>query len=393
MVSPLRIAMRAFACAAAASLITACGGGGGGGGGTSATPPTIAAGLSSTWTLGHTVTIPGFTPAGGIASFDDSFIDPAANQYYVADRVNAGIDVVSTTSFAFVSTAANGQMNGVKPLASMLGPNGIVPIGGGLVFTGDGNSTVKVVNVNTGTIVQTVTTANPYTGPASSTACGTPTTGTANARVDEMALDSSDGVVLAVNDSACPAYGTFFSTTAPYNVIGTVTFLTASGGVKQPVWDAAQQKFLVAIPQTTANPGGEVDLVNPKTFTIDKQLATVNCRPTGAALGQSETLFLGCSAVSPPQQIITIDATSGAQRVAIGNIGGCNEVWYNPTANRFYAACATNIGGPIVVVANGNGNYVTSFGTSAGADSLAVDPATENIYVPTQQLGLQIYTH
>ena len=389
--SKLRIALQVIALAGAASLVAGCSGGNSNG----FTQPVPV--KTSTWTLGHTIAIPNFPATGGTASFDISFIDPTANQYYLADRSNSGVSVVSTTSFAYVLTAGKGTMSGVKATPpNTSGPNGVLPIGGGLVFAGDGNSTLKVVNVNTGALVATVPTVNPYTGPALPATCGgtgTPTTGAGNARLDEMALDSADGVVMAVNDAACPPFATFFSTTAPYAALGTLAFTTASGGAEQPTWDPTQKKFLVAIPQSLANPGGEVDVVDPKTFTIDKVFPLVNCQPNGTALGQGERLFLGCGFATNPQQIITIDATNGSQVNAIAGLGGCDEVWYNPTANRFYGACSNNVNGPVVVVANGDGSYLTSFGTSTGAHSIAVDPATENIYIPTQKLGLQVYTH
>jgi hypothetical protein len=357
--------------------------------------------------LAQTINFANWPPAAtanpAVSSFDISFVDPSVNQYYVADRNNGGVSVISTQTYQFQFTAGAGHFAGFKPNgpgnapATNAGPNGIVPIGGGIVFAGDGDSTLKVVNVSTGAFVQAQTPVNPYTGPALPT-CGAPTgpTGPTNQRLDEMAFDPADGVVLAINDASCPPFGTFFSTTAPYAAIGTgIAFTTSTGGAEQPTWDPTQKVFLEAIPSTTANPGGEVDLISPTTHAITKVLPEPsNCQANGTALGPNETLFLGCSS---PGVIVTLNAATGATINTISGTGGCDEVWYNPTANRFYAGCSNNtiagVASPVVAVADGNGNLITTIPTSTGAHSVAVDPNTDHIFVPTQKLGVQVYSH
>jgi DNA-binding beta-propeller fold protein YncE len=147
----------------------------------------------------------------------------------------------------------------------------------------------------------------------------------------------------------------------------------------------------MALPSTIANPNGEIDLIDPHTHAVVKVFAEAGaCNANGTALGQNETLFLGCSSTG---EILTINAVTGATVNTISGFGGCDEVWYNPTANRFYAACSNNTSGPVLVVADGTGKLITSFPTSTGAHSVAVDPATDHIFVPTQKLGLQVYSH
>jgi hypothetical protein len=269
-----------------------------------------------------------------------------------------------------------------------------VPVGGGVVFAGDGNSNLVVVNVATGAFLGGQPAVNPYTGPPLPATCGgagTPTTGTANQRLDEMAFDPADGVVLAINDAACPPFGTFFSTTAPYAAVGTIAFTTANGGAEQPSWDPGQGLFIMALPSTIANPNGEIDLIDPHTHAVVKAFAEAGaCNANGTALGANETLFLGCSGTG---EILTINAVTGATINTISGMGGCDEVWYNPTANRFYGGCSNNLSGPVLVVADGTGKLITSIPTSTGAHSVAVDANTDHIFLPTQKLGLQVYSH
>jgi YVTN family beta-propeller protein len=353
--------------------------------------------------VAQTATWTGFPPASGAASFDISFVDPTAHQYYVADRTSNGVSVIDTQTMKYVSTAGQGLFAGVKPgvggaPSTISGPNGIVPVGGGVVFAGDGDGSMKVVNVNSGALLATINPVNPYAGsvPLPASVCsapGTPTSGAANQRMDEMAYDPTDGVVLGINDASCPPFGTFFSAKAPYAAIGTgIAFATATGGAEQPTWDPAQKQFIMALPSTIANPGGEIDLIDPNSHLVTKTFAeSGNCNANGTALGQNETLFLGCSS---PGILLTINAVTGATINTIANVGGCDEVWYNPTANRFYAACSNNKPSPVVAVVDGTGNLISTFATSTGAHSVAVDPTNDHVYVPTQKLGVQIYaTH
>ena len=393
--SRARPALQVLAAAGLTTFLAACGGGSSSIATTPISPPTGPVTQPTSYVLNTALTFPGFPPATGTGSFDISFVDPTTHQYYLADRSTGGIDVFNTGSLTYVFTA--GKFAGVKPAlpsgGSASGPNGVVSIGNSIVFAGDGDSSMKVVNVGSGTNIATIFPTNPYTGPAIPAICGgagVPTTGAGNARMDEMAYDPADGIVLGINDAACPPFGTFFSTTAPYNILGYVSFTTATGGAEQPVWDPAQAKFIMALPSTVANPGGEIDLIDPHSFAVTKKFPETNCNANGIALGLNETLFLGCSGTS---QIITLNATTGTQTNSIPGFGGCDEVWYNPGADRFYGGCSNNPSGPVVVVANGSGGFVTSIATSTGAHSVAVDPATDHVFVPTQKLGIQVYGH
>jgi hypothetical protein len=386
-----------FASAALILGLAACGG-------NSVNTTPVSSPVSTTYTAGKAITFMNWPPATGaspaVSSFDISFIDPTVSQYYVSDRNNAGVSVISTTTQTYLRTAGAGSFQGYKPNgpgnapATNAGPNGLVSIGNGIVFAGDGNSTLKVVNANTGTLLGTQPSVNPYTGiplPATCGGAGTPTTGAGNQRLDEMGYDPADGVVLAINDAACPPFGTFFSTTPPYAAVGSIAYTTANGGAEQPTWDPSQKQFIQPLPTTIANPNGEVDLVDPLAHAVTKVFALAsNCQPNGTALGPNETLFLGCSATG---EILTINATSGATINTISGYGGCDEVWYNPNANRFYAACSNNASGPMLIVASGTGTLIAAIPTSTGAHSVAVDPVTDTVYLPTQKSGVQLYGH
>jgi hypothetical protein len=349
------------------------------------------------------IAVPGVPSSSGTFSFDIGFVDNAAGQYYLADRNTAGVDVINTATLQYVSTAGKGQFTGFgtpgpggSPSTNG-GPNGVLSIGGGILFAGDGNSTLKVLNANSGAVLATVPAVNPYAGPplpgicapnsAGVNAAGIPSTGAGNQRVDEMDYDPTDNLVLAINGAACPAFGTFFSASAPYAAVGTVVFPTANNGGEQPRWDPAQGKFLVAIPSTTANPGGEIDVIDPKSFAISNVLPLQNCQPNGAALGKNENLFLGCSVGN----LQLVSATSGAVLATVNGQGGADEVYYNAASDRFYAADIAPPGPGTLVITDSKGNLITTESTTGVAHSVAADQM-DHVYVP-EKSSIVVYGH
>lgn len=355
------------------------------------------------YTLLQNIKVPNFpTTSGPPASFDISFVDPTAGRYYLADRTNAGVDVFDTKTLAYVGTAKGfaGAVlaNPTTVNNNVSGPNGIVPIGGGLVAAGDGNSTLKIVNVAGLSVVATQLSAkNPFTGtidPQVAAGCVNPSGGvTSNAfRLDEMAFDPSDGEILAINDADCPPYGTFFSSSPPYAVLGAVSFGTSFNGVEQPIWDPGQHVFLLANPQTVANPKGEIDVIDPHTFGITKVYPlAVNCIPHGLALGPNEHVVVGCNV--PNSQILVLDATTGSTVASVSGYGGSDECWYDNGSNRYYCALSGQTPNPLLIAIDaGTNQLVATVQTSTQAHSVAADSATNHVFVPQRGIGISVFT-
>jgi hypothetical protein len=362
---------------------------------------------------------PGFTPPPttysfttkinppNTLSFDISFVDETEHLYTLSDRSTNGIDVVNTLTNTFVGTAGAGAFQGLGTAVAGFsrnpnaGPNGNVSLGNGLVAGGDGNSTLKIVNVSSisTSVVASIPVPNPYTGPnlpanicqgTVGATTGVPTVGAGNFRVDEMAYDPTDNVIAAVSDNACPVFITFFSGSSPYNILGQVALTTANGGGEQTVWDPAQGLFLTAIPSTTVNPNGEIDDFSPKTFTLKSANGLpVNCGPSGLALGQNETIVAACGNTT---SMTTFNAVTFAE---LNSVPGPSpdEVWYSPQTNRFYGA---DTGGATLAVLDGNGNLLDRVATSTGAHSVAVEGLYDHVFVPQStgaNIGITIYDH
>jgi hypothetical protein len=383
----------------------------GNGNGINTTPIPVTTPFPTTYSLLQTL------PTPKTLSFDIGFVDETSHLYTLADKSTNGIDVVNTLTSQFLGTAGAGAFQGLGTTVAGFsrspngGPNGNVSIGNGLVAAGDGNSTLKIVNVSTisSAVVASIPVPNPYTGPnlppnicqgTVGATTGVPTVGAGNFRVDEMAYDPADNVIAAMSDNACPSFITFFQGTAPYTILGAVPLLTANGGAEQTVWDPGEGLFVSAIPSTTTNPGGELDRFSPKTFKlVSVQTLPMPCGPSGLALGQNETANAACAGNSLAGPVLggsghmmTFNIVTGA---LIGDAVGPSpdEVWYSPGSNRFYGA--DTVGATLAVV-DANGNLLSRTPTASGSHSVAVESQNDHVFVPVSvgaNIGINIFDH
>ena len=331
------------------------------------------------------ISLPNVPPQKGSFSYDIGWVDPGTHRYYLADRTNKGIDLIDTTSNTYLTTLAKGNFEGFTGSPDTSGPDGILAVPADhQLWAGDAHSLVKVVDVSSGAIVATVS------------------TGGSN-RADELAYDPQDHLILIANDADDPPFLSFISTTSR-KVVGKIPYPNATNGLEQPVWDPANDMFYQSVPATKANPGGEIDKIDPKTMKVVAIYAVTDCQPAGLVLGPSEHLLLGCSgdaiAAGARAQTIIMDAVDGYILATLTQIGGSDQVAYNPGDNRFYLAArlmtSTGMKGgattPVLgVIDAGTNEWVANLTTGAGAHSVAVDPGNNRVYVPIPS-GIAVFS-
>jgi len=305
-------------------------------------------------------------PGKPLASFDISWVDKQT--YYLADRSNASIDVVKGQNDHFFDQI--GGFVGFHINNDHSGPNGVA-VDDHLLFAGDGDSSMKVVEL---------------TGKASHISASVSTGG--SARADELAIDPKDHVVVIANDADDPPFLTFWTEDAHPTQLGGKLNIDASApggaatdGIEQAVYDPATGKFYVAIPASTGHLGGEVLIIDPTTRTISSTLYDVNpCKPHGAALGPGNQLLLGCS---NPSVTMIINKRTGSTIFSTNQVGGSDEVWFNPGDNNYYLAASNNAAGPVLGVISAAGpSFVDKETTGAAAHSVAADAKNNHIFVP-----------
>lgn len=361
-------------------------------------------------------------PGNPVTSFDISFFNPTRSEYYLADRSNTGIDIISTaggtptfvkTIGGFVGCVVNSTTN--TCIASKSGPAGVAAHGIWL-YAGDGNSTLKVIDLTTGKITGDLSTGG-------------------TTRVDEMALTTDGTLLLTANNAEDPPYATLFKAcgdatsgncnTTVFSKITVDTSLIPAGlglSIEQPAWDPSTKRFYVSVPQinypagctptsTEENPEGTVPCqggllvidpngvaagstnYGPFNSSVNAGLMAIgDCGPNGAAVGPpndslTNNLLLGCTPANMPSNIGTFVINSTTKNFAtIGNITGSDEVWYNPGDNRYFTGSSANradLGGPVLGVIDATTNLlIGTVPQGSGSHSVAVDNIHNLIFVP-----------
>ena len=360
-------------------------------------------------------------PGNPIRSFDISWVNPDRGEYYFSDRSNSGIDVIDTHRLTFKRTI--GGFQGVKLTGAgavnnnVSGPDGVTSHGR-WVYAGDGNSTLKVIDLDAQTPIQ------------ASIATGGTT------RVDEMALTPDGRLLLAANNAEDPPFATLFHANgdSPVNTMSAASIITkimvnttimptgAGLSLEQPTWNPNTQRYYNSIPIIANNPAGcnygqnagaitchggvlviDPTTVTPGTTVYGAYNATTNtgvvpltaCSPNGITLGPHNTMMEACNPGNNPSDVTTLvfSAKTPQNSSNINGITGADEVWFNSGDHRYYLgaskdcsatstttnpcqfAAALGVVGPTSVL-------IEKIPQSANSHSVAADSTSNLIFVP-----------
>ena len=285
---------------------------------------------------------PNNSTAGGMYSFDISYVDPSSGNYYLADRSNRVVQLIDGNGNFVAGIPANPGFAGFTGSNATSGPNGVVAAFPWLFVT-DANSRVVSIDLRNNSTVSNVSTG-----------------GAPGLRADELTYDPTHGVLLVVNNADTPPFATFIivnKNTGQLTVSARITLDAAHGvdaqnGAEQPVWDPGTNRFFLSIPQIGPNvQNGGVVRINGFTASVEAVYPVNFCGPAGLALGPNENLFIGCNTVfdtngnvwdpngavpADPRDVI-INATNGAIVQTVFGVGAGDEVWFNPGNGNYYA--------------------------------------------------------
>jgi hypothetical protein len=347
-------------------------------------------------------------PGNPLRSFDISWVDPDRAEYYLADRSNKGIDIVDTEHNTFKRTILG--FVGIKLLGTGAvdnnhsGPDGVVSHSRWL-YAGDGDSTLKVIDLNaptTSAIKQTISTGG-------------------TTRVDEMALTTDGKLLLVANNAEDPPFGTLFKANGDANTsaVSKITKITVDStiipvgfglSIEQPTWEPKTKRFYTSIPVIANNPKGcnydssagpitcdggllvvDPTVLSTPTAVIGAFDSTTNigvvslhaCGPNGATVGPHENLLLGCTPGNNPSNTTTLVINAETKNYAnIGGITGSDEVWFNAGDQRYYTGSSRQPDGAVLGVIDGTSVLIETVPQSSGSHSVAADCARNKIFVP-----------
>lgn len=334
-------------------------------------PVPAQAAVSDPYRLITTIQGAGVPPPSSFWAFDSSWVDSPHHRYYLADATNRRVDVVDTRTNRLIETI--GSFTGFQGTIgdfSHMGPSGITGDEQGHLFVGDGNSTLKIVDLPSHR-THVVSTGG-------------------KGRVDELAYDPIRHLVLATNSADKPPFVSITDIQA-HTLLGRLVLPFATAGLEQPVYQHG--RFLLAVPQTDLHQQGEI-----VTIIVDRQgrphLAqrhpiSLPCQPNGLVTGPHQQVLLGCAVGHP----LIMETDTWKMRATIGQISGeTDEVWYNPTDHRFFTATAVGTAHPMVGVIDARTDgWLTSIPTVPFAHSVAVDPPSRHVFVPMAKLGIGVF--
>jgi hypothetical protein len=346
--------------------------------------------LASSYSQIKAITGPNIPPAGAW-SLDISWVDPGTRRDYLADRTNNAVDVANTSNDSFDGQIGKGLFAGATGVGATSGPNGVLVIDHPhQLWVGDGNSTVKVFDLDSSGDQSSTGHCRP--NPTLPADCVISTGGTT--RADELTYDARDNQIVITNDAESPPYLSFISVESR-KVIGKVKFPDATDGIEQPAYEPQTHKIFQAVPKTAAHPGGEIDVLEPLALKITQVHPLQDCTPHGLAVGADRNLVVGCSGQllpsGSPLVTIIMNSRNGHLAATLHQVGGSDEVWYNPGDNHYYTGSSrwTNtglVGGtrtPVLgVIDAGTNTFIQNVPTSLDSHSVAADPHNNHIYVP-----------
>jgi hypothetical protein len=127
---------------------------------------------------------------------------------------------------------------------------------------------------------------------------------------------------------------------------------------------------------------------NPNGPVVINSVPLQDCMPTSIVQGPGDNFLVGCAdhdGEAFPANEIVINGTTLATVATITNVGGVDEIWYNPGDNKYYLAARDMLPGPVMGVIDAATNqWLANLPVNTNAHSIAVDPNTNHVFMPQQ---------
>ena len=325
----------------------------------------------------------------GLYGFDISWIDNSTQKYYLTDRSNNAIDLVDAATDTFIGFIGKGQYTGSKPcpghpkdLRHCSGPNGVLTDDLGHVWAGDGAGNIIEADA---------------TQPGTAFLRKIPTGG--KFRVDELAYDPVDKILMTSNDGDAPPFLTFVSV-VDGTILGQYKYPAGQDGMEQPAWDRDTGWFYQNVPGAK----NRIDVFDPhklpnpiKSFPVECKGGVLDLTLSGLTAGPNGRLMTVCGSIGG----LSLDARTGKIGTTVPKVGDTDEVWYDPGTNSYYFAhtsegetdLARAAKGAVGVVdaATEQFSYEIPF-QGGGVHSVAVNAKNKHVFVPVYGKGIFVVT-
>jgi hypothetical protein len=315
-----------------------------------------------------TIAIPGVP----VDAFGAIFVDSTIHRAFLTDRSNKAIDVIDTAADKFLSRVTG--FVGVGASGNTSGPQGVVTTDHGTqVWATDGDSTVKVIDLAAGKIVDSISTGGKL-------------------RTGELAYDPRDKIVLATNPGETPQFVTLISTEPGHRIIAKIILADATEGLERPAYSPQSGLFYVPVPSLdAARTAGGLAVIDPRQGKLITLYRTDHCNPHSIAILSEGRAFIRCNYGAPDSagdkgQLASFDLIAGKIVAIAAGLGGDGQTAVDVVDGQyyFYAAANKNPGGPVLKVVDVHTlGPVQTITTWAGSHSVGVSSETHRVYLPT----------
>jgi len=304
-----------------------------------------------------------------LRAFDVSWNDNSKQRYYLADRTNNAIDLVDSATDTFLGFIGQGHYTGSRPcpnnpqdLRLCAGPNGVVTDDLGHVWAGDGDANIIEADDKPGTtIIRSI-----------------PTGG--KGRIDELAYDPKDRILMAENDGDSPPYVVFISVVNG-SVLGRYVYPKEQDGMEQPAWVPPTGFFYQNVPgkKNRLDVFDPHKLPNPvKSFPVECSGGLLGLTLSGLTVGPHGLLMTVCGSLGG----VSVNARTGQIGKVVPEGRDADEVWYDAGSNNYYFSQNSKL----TVVRADTETFVTSI--PLGSHSVAANAENRHVFVPVAGKGI-----
>jgi DNA-binding beta-propeller fold protein YncE len=313
-----------------------------------------------------TIAIPG-TP---INDYGVLAIDQLIGLGYLADKDNKSVVVFDAVKNSFVSRITG--FVGITSKGTASGPNGLVVVNdSSQLWVSDGDSTIKVVELKSDKIVAAIATGGKL-------------------RANGMAYDPNSRTVIVANSNDDPPFLSLISTEPGNKIVAKIPVPQSAENLERSAYHEPSGTFFTAIPVLTSDKSkGILAQIDPRKGAIVRLQELERCHPHSLSIVSDGTIFLGCSNAhgATPEQggdLAVFDIASGRIAAYGAGMGGNGGSDVNRGRGQYYHATTH---GSLVVVDTKTRQLVQRVPTGNGARSVAIDIASDRVYVATSAKG------
>jgi hypothetical protein len=314
-------------------------------------------------------------PGEPIESYDIGIVNEKTHLYYQTDRSNKSIDIFDVIKNTFVGRVPG--FVGFTGNGNTSGGNGVSLVNNATeLWSGDGDSTVKVIDLKAKKIVDTISTGG-------------------KKRANETDVDPVDQIFIIGNDGTDgvePSFVTLISTKPGHKILAKIPIERARQ-IDAPRYNPKNGLFYVSLPviDKTDNKGG-IAVIDPREAKVLRIIEVMDCAPQGLALGADDHMIIGCNAGSSGSKIPPLTAVFDMKTEKViastPKMGASDMAGYVEKLGLYVVGGREAPGGSSIGLLDAKTNeWIQNIPAPPNAHSVVISQANAHILVPSAKTG------